>query len=93
MVSVIRAIVLAAIAQVMILALLIGYLFVHTDNMAKTYALLAERNANSYTTELVRDQYNQLQVEQSRERAQLHNWVDKRIDLKLSEALSRGQNR
>lgn len=91
--SIIRAIAVAAIVQVVALGLLISYLFVHTDNMAKTYALLAERNANSYTTELVHDQYNRLQVEQSRERAQLHDWVDKRIDLKLSEALSRGQNR
>jgi membrane protein involved in colicin uptake len=87
MVSVIRAIVLAAIAQVMILALLIGYLFVHTDNMAKTYALLAERNANSYTTELVHDQYNRLQVERSQEREDMRRFVDRRIDLKISQAM------
>jgi hypothetical protein len=62
MVSVIRAI-------VMILALLIGYLFVHTDNMAKTYALMAERSANSYTKELVHDQYNRLQVERPKDQS------------------------
>jgi hypothetical protein len=56
MVSVIRAIVLA---------LLLGFLFVYTDNMARTYALSGERSAKSYTTELVHDQYNRLQVERS----------------------------
>jgi hypothetical protein len=83
MVSVIRAIVLAAIAQVMILALLIGYLFVHTDNMAKTYVLLAD----SYTTELVHDQYNRLQVERSQEREDMRRFVDRRIDLKINQAM------
>lgn len=74
MVSVIRAIVLAAIAQVMTLALLIGYLFVHTDNMANT-------------TELVHDQYNRLQVERSQEREDMRQFVDRRIDLKISQAM------
>jgi hypothetical protein len=86
MTSVIRAIVLAAIAQVMILALLIGYLFVHTDNVAKTYALLAERSA-SYTKELVHDQYNRLQVERSQEREDMRRFVDRRIDLKISQTM------
>jgi hypothetical protein len=91
--SIIRAIAVAAIVQVVALGLLISYLFVHTDNAAQTYMVMAERNSNAYTNELVHDQYNVLQVEQSRERAQLHEWVDKRIDLKLSEALIRGQSR
>jgi len=85
MVAVIRAIVLAAIAQVAILALLIGYLFVHADNMSQVYSAIAERNAAHYTDETVRDQYNAVQVQLSQEREDLHNWVDRRIDLKLSQ--------
>jgi membrane protein involved in colicin uptake len=85
--SIIRAIAVAAIVQVVALGLLISYLFVHTDNMAKTYALLAERNANSYTTELVHDQYNRLQVERSQEREDMRRFVDRRIDLKISQAM------
>jgi membrane protein involved in colicin uptake len=85
--SIIRAIAVAAIVQVVALGLLISYLFVHTDNMAKTYALLAERNANSYTTELVHDQYNRLQVERSQEREDMRRFVDRRIDLKINQAM------
>lgn len=86
MVTVVRAIVLAAIAQVAILALLIGYLFVHADNMSQVYAAIAERNAAQYTDQLVHDQYNRLQLEQSQSREDMHTWVDRRIELKLSKA-------
>ena len=87
MTSVVRAIVLAAIAQVMILALLIGYLFVHTDNMARTYALSGERSAKSYTKELVHDQYNRLQLERSQEREDMRQFVERRISLRIDEAM------
>lgn len=87
MVSVIRAIVLSAIAQVVLLATLISYLFVHTDGTAQAYALLTEQSAAHYTDEAVRDQYNLLQVERSQEREDIHAWVDKRIDLKISQAM------
>lgn len=83
----IRAIVFSAIAQVAVLALLIGYLFVHTDNMANTYALMAARNANAYTDDVVRDQYNRLQIERRDEREDIRAWVGRRIDLKVSQAL------
>lgn len=85
MVAVIRAIVLAAIAQVAILALLIGYLFVHADNMSQVYAAIAERNANTYTEQVVRNQYNRLQLEQSQSREDMHTWIDRRIELRLSQ--------
>jgi hypothetical protein len=99
MVSVIRAIVLSAIAQVVLLAALIGYLFVHTDGTAQAYALLAEQNAAHYTDEVakglkdyadegLRNQYNDLQIQFSGERADMQNFVDRRIDLKLSTFLN-----
>lgn len=87
MVNVIRAIALAATIQVLILGSLIGYLFVHTDNMAQNYALIAERNSNAYTSEVVHDQYNTLQREREQERDSLHAYIDKRIDLRIHEAL------
>lgn len=91
MVAVIRAIVLAAIAQVAILALLNGYLFVHADNMSQVHSAIAERNAAHYTDEVIRDQYNRLQVERSQEREDLHTWVDRRVDLKLSQIKEKKQ--
>jgi len=86
MVTVIRAIVLAAIAQVLILTFLVSYLFVHADNMAQVYAAIAERNSARYTDEVVRDQYNRLQLEQSQSREDLHAWIDRRIDLKINQS-------
>ena len=87
MINVIRAIALAASIQVLILGFLIGYLFVHADNMAQNYALIAERNSNAYTNEVVHDQYNTLQRERESERDSLHTYIDKRIDLKIYQAL------
>ena len=83
--SVIRAIVFSAIAQVVVFASLVGYLFVHADNMSQMYSAISERNANAYTDEVLRLRYNQLQLERSQERESLHTWIDKRIDLKLSQ--------
>ena len=87
MVTVIRAIVLAAIAQVAILALLIGYLFVHADNMSQVYSAIAERNAAHYTDEVVRAQYNAIQLQFQDERDSLHKFINKRVDLKISQAI------
>lgn len=84
MVSVVRAIVLSAIAQVALLAMLVGYLFNHT---ALQYAQIAERNANQRTVELVQADYNQTQILLSQEREDIHEWVDKRIDLKIHQAM------
>lgn len=91
MVTVIRAIVLAAIAQVAILSLLVGYLFIHSDTMSQMYAAMAERNSARYTDQVVHDQYNRLQIERSQEREDMRQFVDKRIDLKLSQAKERRQ--
>jgi hypothetical protein len=79
----VKAIFVAAVAQVCILSMLIGYMFVRTDDMALRYSQLAERNS----AQLVRDQYNNIQVQFSQEREDLRKWVDQRIDLKLQQAL------
>lgn len=84
--GIIRAIALGAFFQVVIGAGLSIWLFNHNNDMALQYAAMSERNANAYTDEVVRDQYNRLQVERSQEREDLHTWVDRRIDLKLSQA-------
>ncbi|MFJ3006149.1 hypothetical protein [Pseudomonas fluorescens] len=91
MASVIKAIVLAALGQVAVLALLIGYMGIHTDNTAKAYAQLVERNAHFYTDESLRNQYNTLQIERRDEREDIRAWVDRRIDLKVSQALKGGR--
>lgn len=85
--NVIRAIVLAAIAQVTILALLIGYSFVHADNMSQVYAAIAERNSAHYTDTALHDQYNAIQLQFQDERNSMHEFVDKRVDLKISQAI------
>lgn len=83
--GIIRAIALGAFFQVVIGAGLSIWLFNHNNDMALQYAQMAERNAAHYTDETVRDQYNAVQVQLSQEREDLHNWVDRRIDLKLSQ--------
>ena len=85
--SVIRAIVFSAIAQVAVLALLVGYLFVHADNMSQMYATIAERNANAHTDEQVMLHNNQLQLQFQAERQSLQEFVEKRVNLRISQAL------
>ena len=82
--GIIRAIALVAFIQVVVGAGLTVWLFNHNNDMALQYAQMAERNANTYTDGMVRDQYNRLQVERSQEREDLHKWVDHRISLQLS---------
>lgn len=41
--------------------------------------------SRDYTDNALRLQYNQLQVQFSNEREGMHAWLDKRIDLKLSQ--------
>jgi hypothetical protein len=85
--GIIKAILLGALLQIEVGAGLTVYLFNHTSDMALQYAQMAERSANTYTDEVVRDQYNKLQLEQSQSREDMHAWVDRRIDLKVSQAL------
>ncbi len=94
MLSIIKAIMLGALLQIAVGTGLTVYLFNHASDMALQYAQMAERKANAYTdmakqsmTEVIHDQYNRLQLEQSREREDMKNWVDRRIDLKVSQAL------
>ncbi|QXZ13019.1 hypothetical protein KVQ82_23520 [Pseudomonas sp. AO-1] len=87
MMSIIKAILLGALLQIAVGAGLTVYLFNHTSDMALQYAQMAERNANIYTDVTVRDQYNRLQREQSSEREDMKSWVDRRIYLKVSQAL------
>lgn len=83
--GIIIAIGLGFLAQIVIAASLTFWLSNHNNEMAIQYAQMAERNANSYTDEALLLRYNQLQLERSQERESLHTWIDKRIDLKLSQ--------
>lgn len=83
--GIIRAIALGASLQIAVGCCLTAWLFNHNNDMALQYAQMAERNANAYADEVVHDQYNRLQIERSQEREDLHKYIDKRIDLKLSQ--------
>ncbi|MFJ2429533.1 hypothetical protein [Pseudomonas sp. NPDC087804] len=83
--AIIRAIALGTLVQLAVATGLTFWLFNHNNDMALQYAQMAERNANAYTDEALRLRYNQLQLERSQERESLHTWIDKRIDLKLSQ--------
>ena len=48
---------------------------------------MAEANANAFSTQLVQDFYNRMQVEQSREREQLHEWTGRQISLRIDQAM------
>lgn len=85
--GIIRAIALGALLQIAVGCCLTAWLFNHSNDMALQYAQMAERNANTYTDDVVRDQYNRLQIERSQERESMQQFVDKRIDLKLSQAI------
>lgn len=87
MMSIMKAVMLGTLLQIAVGASLTVYLFNHTSDTALQYAQMAERNANIYTDVIVRDQYNRLQREQSSEREDMKSWVDRRIDLKVSQAL------
>ncbi|WP_064120824.1 hypothetical protein [Pseudomonas fluorescens] len=83
--KIIRTIALGFVVQIAVATGLTVWLFNHNNDMALQYSQLAERNANAYTDEALRLRYNQLQLERSQERESLHTWIDKRIDLKLSQ--------
>lgn len=85
--STIKAIMLGALLQITVSTGLTVYLFNHTNDAALQYAQLAERNANQRTVELVQAEYNRTQILLSQEREDIHAWVDKRIDLKIHQAM------
>lgn len=85
--NIIKAIMLGALLQIAVSTGLTVYLFNRTGDMVQQYALFAEQNANRYTDKISRDQYNQLQIERSQEREDLHVWIDRRIDLKIQKAM------
>lgn len=85
----IRTIALGTLLQITVGAGLTAYLFDHANDVALQYAQMTERNArahtNTYTDEQVLQAYNRILRERSQEREDLHEWVDKRINLRLSQ--------
>ncbi|RLU06346.1 hypothetical protein CS078_21710 [Pseudomonas prosekii] len=72
--SVIQAIMFACVLQMVVGAIFTTYLFNH-----------ASAGSEHYTDNALRLQYNVLQVERSQEREDLHTWIDRRIELRLSQ--------
>lgn len=78
---------MAAVLQMMVGTGLTFWLFQLSDNMAMRYSQRAEANANAHSEKLVQDFYNRMQVEQSREREQLHEWTERQISLRIDQAM------
>ena len=74
--TIIRAIMLACAIQIFASGVFATYMLDRANILSQ-----------SYTDTALRLQYNQLQVERSQERDQLHEWMDRRIDLKLNQAM------
>lgn len=74
--TIIRTIMFAAVLQILAGGVFTTYMLDRASIISQTYTDTALRNT-----------YNQLQLERSQEREQIHDWVDRRIDLKLSQAI------
>jgi hypothetical protein len=85
--AIIRCVIITCVIQLVAVVGLGGYLAIHNSREAAYLSALAQSNAAFYTDEVSQRYYNRLQKELSVERADLHEWVDKRIDLKLHQAL------
>lgn len=85
--GIILAIALGFLAQIVIAASLTFWLFNHNNEMAMQYAQMAERNANAYTDEQVMLHNNQLQLQFQAERQSLQEFVERRVNLRISQAL------
>ena len=72
--AVIQAIMLACVLQMVVGAIFTTYLFNHASAVSE-----------QYTDNALRLQYNVLQVERSQEREDLHTWIDRRIEMRLSQ--------
>lgn len=72
--AIIQAIMFACVMQMVVGAVFTTYLFNHASAVSE-----------QYTDTALRLQYNQLQVERSQEREDLHTWIDNRISLRLSQ--------
>jgi hypothetical protein len=72
--AIIQTIMLACVLQIVVGAIFTTYLFNHVSAVSE-----------QYTDNALRLQYNQLQQQFSNEREGMHDWVDKRINLRLSQ--------
>lgn len=87
MTNTIKTIVFATILQVGILASLIVFLTFHTDDIAKQYANMAEQNATAHTEMMLTHYNTDIQNQMNAEREDMHAYIDRRIDVKLIQAL------
>jgi hypothetical protein len=83
--STIKAVVVACCLQIVVTLSMSVYLFDRANSRSEFLATLAQANAASYTDNVSLRYYNQTQQERSAEREDLHEWVDKRIDLRLAQ--------
>ncbi|MFK7698510.1 hypothetical protein [Pseudomonas caspiana] len=76
-----KALVFCSALQVLASLGAISYLEVHSSDMARDYALLAEQNARAFTSASVLDMYNQIQREMQYDRIQTTSEITRAIEL------------
>lgn len=87
--SIIKAIIIASVVQVVALCFATGYVYRQLTYEAAYFAALARSQAEVHANDVVLRFYNQLQKERSAERDDLYIYIDKRVDLKIHQALKK----
>lgn len=80
------AVALAAAIQILSFLGLTSYLVSHNNDVAQQYALLAEENAKAKSNDLTMRMYQQMLSTHNADVAELKEWTDKQITLRLSRA-------
>ncbi|MCY1262216.1 hypothetical protein D9M68_42440 [compost metagenome] len=74
--------------QIIAVCFMVGYVYHRSVGEAAYFAALAQSHSEVYTDAVALRHYNQIQQERSAEREDLQMYIDKRIDLKLSQAIT-----
>lgn len=86
MIGFIKALAVATLLQIAVVAGLLFWQADHQLEQTRAYVLLAEERANAHANTVVSDAYNPLQRERSADRADLEKWLDRRIETRLAQA-------
>ncbi|MCW1242946.1 hypothetical protein OC610_00870 [Pseudomonas sp. SAICEU22] len=84
--SIVKAVIIASVVQIVALCFVIGFVYHRSTYEAAYFAVLAQSHAEAHADDVALRFYNQLQKERSAERDDLHIFIDKRIGLKIHQA-------
>lgn len=85
--AIVKAVVAVTALQITAVFFMSGYAYQRNNQETAYFATLAQSHAEKYTDAVALRYYNQIQQERSAESEDLHQYIDNRIDLKLSQAL------